>query len=66
MVAILGWRQNLKRERAALAESVAAISEVASVPTVEVLRDFDAIQSFGTVPPESDVEADLSLLAALQ
>lgn len=66
IAAVLGWQQNQKWERAALAESMVTISEVAAVPSVEILKDFEVIQSLGAVPPAAEVEADLTLLAALE
>jgi hypothetical protein len=66
LVLVLGWYQREERERQQIAESVATISEVASIPSVEVLKDFEVIQSMGTVPPAETVEADLTLLAALE
>lgn len=47
--------------RVRLAESVAAISEVSSLPGPEILRDFDAIQAMNPTPP-----ADEQLLALLK
>lgn len=66
LVAVGGWYQHQLSERVVLAESVATISEVAAIPSVAVLKDFETIQSFGKVPSAADMEADLSLLAALQ
>ena len=68
IIVAIGWQQHQqqKRERSQIAESVATISEVASVPSVEILRDFDVIQSLDAVPPAETVEADLTLLAALE
>lgn len=65
-VTAAGWWQYRSWQRAEYAASIAAVSEVAALPSVEVLRDFEAIQSFANVPPSFDVEGDLSLLAALQ
>ena len=53
-------------DRADLAESVATISEVVAIPSVEILKDFETIQSFSRVPAAADMEADLRLLAALE
>ncbi len=66
LVAVGGWYRHQLGERADLAESVATISEVAAIPSVEVLKDFEMIQLFGKVPPVADMEADLHLLAALE
>jgi hypothetical protein len=66
LILVLGWNQTVQQERKQIAESVVTVSEVASVPSVEVLVDFEAIQSLGAVPPDEDVEADLTLLAALE
>lgn len=61
---VLAWRQyeaqHQSRER--LAMSVAAVSEVTSVITVDMLRDFDAIHQLSQVP----VEVDMDLLQALE
>lgn len=65
-LAVVGWQQNQKRARVELAESVATISEVAAIPSVEILIDFEVIQSLGAAPPEAEMEADLNLLAALE
>lgn len=60
-----GWQyQNWQRTETA--RSIQFITEVAVVPSVEVLKDFDAIQSFASVPPTLDVAGDLELLNALQ
>jgi hypothetical protein len=48
-------------ERVRLIESVSAVSEVAAVPSPEILRDFEAIQALNR-PPGPDVE----LLTLLQ
>ncbi len=47
--------------RAELAQSVAAVSEVAALPSPEVLKDFDAIRILNRTPP-----ADEQLLTLLQ
>ncbi|HAV63998.1 MAG TPA: hypothetical protein DCY13_16735 [Verrucomicrobiales bacterium] len=65
-VTATGWWQYRSWQRAEFAASLAAVSEVAAVPSVELLKDFEAIQSYAKVPPGIDVEGDLSLLAALQ
>jgi hypothetical protein len=44
-----------------LAKSVAAISEVSSLPGPEILKDFDAIRQLTPTPPP-----DTELLALLQ
>ena len=61
MVALL-WRQEAVRERAKTAESLVPVAEVAQLPSVAVLRDFDAIRSLG----EPMVGGDLELLAVLE
>jgi anti-sigma factor RsiW len=48
--------------RARLAESVSTVSTIAALPSVEVLRDFEAIRRLDRTP----VEADTDLLAALE
>jgi hypothetical protein len=67
-VAVTGisWLQYQNWQRTETARSIQFITEVAVVPSVEVLTDFDAIQSFASVPPTMDVEGDLELLNALQ
>ncbi len=48
-------------QRRSLAESVAAVSAVSSVPSPEILKDFDAIRASSSTPAP-----DEQLLAALQ
>jgi anti-sigma factor RsiW len=43
-----------KVERKQLAESVVAVSDVTSLPSPEVLQDFDAIRALNTTPPPDD------------
>ena len=62
----LSWWQYQNWQRIETARSIQVITEVAAVPSVEVLKDFDAIQSFASVPPTLDVAGDLELLNALQ
>jgi hypothetical protein len=68
MIAVAGisWRQYQSWQRTQTARSLQVITEVAAVPSVDVLRDFDAIQSFARVPPSLDEKGDLELLKALQ
>jgi anti-sigma factor RsiW len=47
--------------RSELAQSVAAVSEVSSLPSPEILKDFEAIRALNQTPP-----ADEELLALLQ
>ena len=47
--------------RAELAQSVTAVSEVSSLPSPEILKDFEAIRALNRTPP-----ADEELLALLQ
>lgn len=65
-LSVAGWMQYQSWQRAEFARGIATISEVAAVPSVEVLRDFEAIHTFVRVPSAIEVEADTSLLAALQ
>lgn len=60
------WMQYQGWQRSETARSIQVITEVATVPSVAVLKDFDAIQSFASVPPTMDVQGDLELLNALQ
>lgn len=62
----LSWVHYQGWQRAETARSVKFISEVAAVPSVEILRDFDAVQSLGNMPPAMDVQGDTELLTALQ
>lgn len=61
-----GWVQYRSWQRAEYARSITAISEVAAGPSVEVLRDFEAVQSFTRAPSATEADADLKLLALLQ
>lgn len=67
-VAVTGvsWWQYQNWQRTETARSLQVITEVATVPSIEVLKDFDVIQSFASVPPAMDIEGDLELLNALQ
>lgn len=67
-VAVSGfsWLQYQNWQRAETARSLQVITEVASVPSVEALKDFDVIQSFASVPPAMDIAGDQELLNALQ
>jgi len=55
------YRHNLTVRRLNLARSVAAVSQVASLPNPAILQDFDAIQQMNASPA-----ADTELLALLQ
>ena len=65
-LSLTGWVQYRAWQRAEYARSVTTISEVAALPSVEVLRDFDVVQSFTRAPSATETEADLKLLALLQ
>lgn len=56
-----GWREYNASQRVALARSVAAVSDVTSLPSPEILQDFEAIRQLPTNP-----RPDLELLALLQ
>ena len=56
------WHRESVREMAETAESLVPVVEVAQLPSVAVLRDFDAIRSLG----EPMVGGDLELLAVLE
>lgn len=56
------WRRETVRERVETAESLVPVVEVAQLPSVEVLRDFDAVRSLG----EPMIGGDLELLAVLE
>ncbi|HEY6167238.1 MAG TPA: hypothetical protein VI454_04305 [Verrucomicrobiae bacterium] len=63
-VAVIGvslWQYHV-HERQNVAASVQALSAVAAVPSVDVLKDFDAIRRLGQLPASGDDE----VLAALQ
>lgn len=65
-VSLVGWSQYRLQQRSEYVRSLTTIGEVAAVPSVEVLRDFDAIHTFARVPSAVEAEADVGLLAALQ
>ncbi len=65
LTGLSGW-QYQNWQRIETARSIQVVTEVAAVPSVDVLKDFDAIQSFASVPPTLDVAGDLELLNALQ
>jgi hypothetical protein len=60
-IGFLSFHEARAARRMQLAKSVAAISEVASLPGPEVLKDFDAIRQLTPTPPP-----DTELLALLQ
>jgi anti-sigma factor RsiW len=64
LVAAIGitWKQ-LQSARTAgeMARTVSLVSEIPSLPSPELLRDFEAIQALGQAPP-----ADMELLALLK
>lgn len=62
VVSFVSWQQYDLHNRQQLAESVAKVSEVANLPSVDVLKDFEAIRRLSQISPESDMD----LLAALQ
>ena len=55
------YHEHLANERAQLARSVAAVSEVSSLPDPEILQDFEAIRQMNQTPP-----ADEELLALMK
>jgi len=65
-LSLVGWTRYQTQQRTEYVHSLTAIGEVASVPSVEVLRDFEVIHTFARVPSAVEAEADVSLLAALQ
>lgn len=54
--ALFSYAQFHQATRARLARSVTTVSEVASMPTAEMLRDFDAIRALG---PAAGADEDL-------
>ena len=58
---LVSYHQASYTRRAKLAESVAVVLNVSSLPSPEVLKDFDAIRALNPTPT-----ADEGLLAALQ
>ena len=58
---LISYHEGREAKRAELARSVAAVSQVASLPSPEILKDFDAIQQLNTAPPP-----DAELLALLK
>ncbi len=61
-VSFVSWQQYDLHHRKQMAESVAKVSEVAALPSLDVLKDFEAIRRLSQTSPESDMD----LLAALQ
>lgn len=61
LLPLVAWQWRVQK-RAQLADSVAALSGVAAVPTMEMLADFDAIVRLSALPPNSDA----GVLTALQ
>jgi hypothetical protein len=57
----VSYREFVTLKLSRYGESVAAVSNVASLPAPDVLRDFDAIRAMNRTP-----SADEDLLAALQ
>lgn len=49
-------QHQLQARRVEVAETIAAVSTAADMATLEMLRDFDAVTSFGQVPSEVDEE----------
>jgi hypothetical protein len=62
VVALALWRREADRQRVETAQGLVPVAEVAQLPSVEVLRDFEAIRSLG----EPMVGGDLELLAVLE
>jgi anti-sigma factor RsiW len=60
-IGFLSFHEARAARRMQLAKSVAAISEVSSLPGPEILKDFDAIRQLTPTPPP-----DTELLALLQ
>jgi anti-sigma factor RsiW len=60
-IGLLSFHEARAAKRMQLAKSVAAISEVASLPGPEILKDFDAIRQLTPTPPP-----DTELLALLK
>ncbi len=55
------YHQHEAAQRHALGEKIAAVSNVKTVPSPEILQDFDAIRRLGQAPP-----ADVALLKVLE
>ncbi len=51
---LFSYHQVQAARRTALAESVAVVSEVSSLPSPEVLQDFDAIYALNQTPPADE------------
>jgi hypothetical protein len=60
-IGFLSFHEARAAKRMQLAKSIAAISEVASLPSPEILKDFDAIRQLTPTPPP-----DTELLALLK
>lgn len=52
--ALVTYRATENHRRAQMAESIAAISRVASLPSPEILQDFDAIRALPRTPPPDE------------
>jgi hypothetical protein len=61
VVTLLSFREAVAAKRLHLAKSVSTVSEVASLPSPEILKDFDAIRQLNPTPPP-----DIELLALLK
>lgn len=61
-IGIFGYYEYQTSVREELARSVVAVGNVASLPSLDMLKDFEAIRRLNLVPQEVDFE----LLAALQ
>jgi len=58
---LVSYQNHQLTKRKALALSVAAVSDVASLPSPDILEDFDAVRALKQTPP-----ADVDLLALLK
>jgi len=61
VMSVMSYREALAEKRQRLAKSVATVSQVASLPGPDILKDFEAIQQLSRSPAP-----DLELLALLQ
>lgn len=61
-LALLTVREEARRRQLAVADSLVQVGQIASVPTVEMLRDFAAINSLG----QPMLSGDWELLAAFE
>lgn len=63
LMAFIGYGRYEIAQRARIARSVATVSEVATIPSAEALRDFDTVRALAEARNDSRVMPDNDLLA---